>query len=190
MKIYIFGGSFDPPHRGHFEIMNKCKENCDLFLLVPSSISPLKNHFPVADVHHRLKMVNLLAEHSEMEVQVIDWELKKGGMSYTYKTLIYLKSLFPKDELYLVLGADQLDQFFQWKNSDRIIQSVKLIIFYREGFGNNFSTEIPCSWITDFCMDISSTEIRDKIRSQKFPSELLIPEIATYIRQQQLYGFN
>jgi nicotinate-nucleotide adenylyltransferase len=190
VKIYIFGGSFDPPHRGHLEIINRCKDACDLFILVPSSQSPLKKKLPSANDNHRIRMLNLFIKQSEKKIRIEDWELRQGGMSYTCDTVAYLKTRYPEEELFLLIGADQLDNFKNWKNPDEILQNIQLIVFPREGFGNKIHAGIPFSRISDFNVRISSTLIREKITSRNFPYELLTPEIAEYIQQHHLYGLS
>ena len=163
---------------------------CDLFLLVPSSQSPLKEKSPSASDKHRINMLNLFIKRSGRKIQIEDWELKQGGMSYTCNTVAYLKNRYPEEELFLLIGADQLDNFNNWKNPEGILQSIQLIVFPRKGFGKNTRGGIPFSLISDFDMKISSSLIRKKIISQEFPHELLTPEIADYIQQHHLYGLS
>ena len=104
-------------------------------------------------------MLNLLIKQSGSKMRIEEWELRRGGVSYTCDTVAYLKNRYPKEDLFLLIGADQLDNFSTWKNPDQILQHIQLIVFPREGFGRKTHEGIPFSWISDFNIKISSSLI-------------------------------
>ena len=189
MNLIFIGGSFDPPHRGHYEIIRYCCEKCDQLVLIPSTLSPLKHHLPVAEPHNRLKMLELLTQDFDFSIKIDDWELVQAGPNYTYQTIKYLQEQYPEYSISMVIGADQLVKFQQWKKYKEIMSSIHIIGFnrsfcdYTPLFGMNFT------WIEDFNVDISSMEIREKIaKGQNIGNELSQP-IRTYIQENNLYGY-
>ena len=189
MNLIFIGGSFDPPHRGHYEIIRYCCEKCDQLVLIPSTLSPLKHYPPVAEPNNRLKMLELLTQDFDFSIKIDDWELAQSGPNYTYQTIQYLQEQYPEYSISMVIGADQLVKFQQWKKYKEIMSSIHII-----GFNRLYCDYTPLSgmnftWIEDFNVDISSTEIREKIaKGQNIGDELSEP-IQAYIQENNLYGY-
>ena len=189
MKLIFFGGSFNPPHRGHYEIICYCSQKCDQLVLIPSTLSPLKNQLPAAQPHHRTKMLELLTLDFDFPIQIDKWELTQSGPNYTYQTIQYLQEQYPEYSISMVIGADQLVKFQQWKKYKEIMSSIHII-----GFNRSYCDYTPLSgmnftWIEDFNVDISSMEIREKIaKGQNISNELSQP-IRAYIQENNLYGY-
>lgn len=135
MKIGIFGGSFNPIHKGHIKIAEESiKElNLDKFYFVPAFKSPFKSKEKYVDVSHRINMINLVKPH---KTKVSLFEANRKGTSYTIDTIKYFKNKYPNDELYLIIGSDNVYKLNKWKDIDEISKLTKIIIFKREG---NFS---------------------------------------------------
>lgn len=107
-KILIFGGTFNPFHNGHYEILKQAQRvvKPDQTIIVVNNISPHKlTHAPVAGVD-RLQMVKLALEN-EKNITISDYELNKKGPSYTFDSLTYFKKEFPNSEIYFLIGEDQ-----------------------------------------------------------------------------------
>jgi len=120
-RIGILGGTFDPPHNGHIAIARAALENLDLqkVIFMPAKIQPFKAGISISSVNDRMAMLNLaLIGHSQFELS--DIELKRDGMSYTVDTLTALRGTYPKDELYLLIGADNVSQIEKWHRADEI----------------------------------------------------------------------
>ena len=189
MKLIFFGGSFDPPHRGHYEIIQYCCKKYDQLVLMPSTHSPLKNQPPIAESYHRLKMLELLTLDIDFSIQIDNWEFTQSGPNYTYQTIQYLQEQYPEYSISMVIGADQLVKFQQWKKYKEIISSIHII-----GFNRSYCDYTPLSgmnftWIEDFNVDISSTEIREKIAKSKFTGNELTKSVQNYIQENKLYGY-
>jgi len=133
-------------------------------------------------------MLNLLIREYGLKAKIETWEIQQGGVSYTFDTVNYLRNRHPDDDLFLIIGADQLDNFTQWKKAEELLKSLHLIVFPREGYGKSTPEGIPFTLISDFKMNISSSLIRENLNSQSIPHELLTPEITKYIQQHHLYG--
>ena len=188
MKLILFGGSFDPPHLGHLKIIEKCCGECDKLILMPSAHSPLKKNPPIAQAKHRIKMLEILTHELNYPIQIDDWEINQPEPTYTYLTIHKVQNEYPNSSISLVVGADQLEQFQKWKNYQKILDSVHIIGFNRDNYNAVPVEGMNLTWIKDFKMDISSTEIRQQIaKGDHIGSELPQP-IWDYIQDNNLYG--
>ena len=128
------GGSFDPFHLAHLNSLLLVKEkfNLDYSLLVPSFKTPLKDEKKEINPFHRLKMLQKTAENYSF-MFVDDQEISRKGVSYTYKTINALFKQRKQEELFFIMGLDQFYIFDQWKNYEKILQKVNLIVTSRPG---------------------------------------------------------
>ena len=135
MKTGIFGGAFDPIHKGHIYMAQKAMEeySLDRILLVPSGHSPNKTENTMTAFSHRYNMCKLASE-AVPGIEVSDIEIKDESTSYTYVTLQKLKALYPEDELYFIMGGDSLDYFETWMRPDVIAQTAIILVMVRENF--------------------------------------------------------
>jgi nicotinate-nucleotide adenylyltransferase len=123
MRLGIYGGSFDPVHLGHLLVAENCREQCKLdeVWLIPAAISPHKRHAAPADAAHRVEMLKLaIGGHEPFRVSTV--EIDRGGVSYTVDTLEQLHADDPAREMFLILGADALEDLPTWKNPQRICE--------------------------------------------------------------------
>jgi len=132
MNIGIFGGSFNPIHKGHLAIAKEAiKElNLDKLFFVPNFKSPFKTSIKYADPEHRVAMIDLVKPNKS---EVSKFEINRKGISYTFETVDYFKQKFPNDNLYLIIGSDNLYKLHKWKNINDIVSKVKIAVFRREG---------------------------------------------------------
>ena len=178
MRLGVFVGSFNPVHEGHIKVANYLLENnyVDKVLMLPTP-----NYWEKQDlipVEHRLNMLRFY----ETDKIVID--NKHNDYPYTYQVLRSLKEDYD-DELYLIIGADNIENFHKWRNVDEILLN-KIIVLNRNNINinkylKNYNKEqfIP---VTDFpFINISSTEIR------KGNYKHLNPQVAEYIKEHNLY---
>jgi nicotinate-nucleotide adenylyltransferase len=188
-RIGIFGGTFDPPHKGHIAIAEQAKKQLglDCVYFVPAYIPPHKHQHSSTSAEHRLKMMKL-AVSSKKESKVSTIELKRRGISYTVDTLQAFKQRFPKTELVLIIGADNLVQFNSWKSPKTILQLVSLAVYKRKGFSLPLKgSTIDFILLKGRMLRISSTEIRNRIE-KGFPIRALVPKpIVAYIKRHSLY---
>ena len=162
MKRIIFGGSFDPIHRGHFLMAKRAKEelNADIveFVIAPSSRWKKMN----ASEEHRLNMMKK-ALHGIPWAHVSTVELKKKSKTnYTFDTLEILKSKHPKDEFFLLIGSDQANQFDKWYKPDEIAALAQIAVYLREDYplGVDNKKRFRMRVIKGEAFDVSSSAIR------------------------------
>ena len=94
MKLFFFGGCFDPPHKGHFEIIHRCLSICDQFILMPTVYSPLKIIESRTDSFHILQMLKLIIKDLERDIEIDTYDLACSGPSYTVDTVRYLQKKY------------------------------------------------------------------------------------------------
>ena len=132
MKVGIFGGTFNPPHKTHLMLAeNAIKQlGLDKLLVFPCGYPPHKNCD--VDASHRLQMTRLAFAHLP-QVVVDDYEINASGKSYTAKTLQYVKQIYPNDQLYLIIGADSLAYLQDWYQPQTILQLAQVVVYGRSG---------------------------------------------------------
>ena len=201
MKIAFFGGSFDPPHKGHKKIINKSLEIFDKVLIIPNSKSVDKKKMLIESSNHRFNMLNLMFDNSNVEI--VDYEIKSKLPNYTYYTLKFLMNKYKKDNISMIIGQDQLLNLTNWYNYEYIIQNISIICFRRNFKNSNFQKNIykvaKINFI-DFECDISSTDIRmqlsnrnqthsekSKFSSNSFFDYSLDSKVLKYINNENLY---
>ena len=192
MSIYFLGGSFDPPHLGHLKIIQSCFKKFDVnkFILIPTNRSPFKKKMPIATAFHRIQMLKLLINNINKDIIIDDWEVKRDAPSYSYDTIKHLNIIYPNSHLSMIIGEDQLECFKEWKNYNKILDAVELIVFNRSENNHELIKDMEFRLISDFQIDISSTFIREDLSNGKLSQNDLIPEIYHYIQENELYDSN
>lgn len=207
MKTGIFGGAFDPIHKGHIYMAQKAMEeySLDRLFLVPSGHSPNKTENAMTAFSHRYNMCKLAAR-AVPGIEVSDIEIKDESTSYTYVTLQKLKALYPQDELYFIMGGDSLDYFETWMRPDIIAQAAIILVMVRENFSklqmekkiDHIKNLFPADIRLLSCdgMDVSSTQVRGLLkadskavehRSLENTEKLLDAAVMSYIQANNLY---
>lgn len=187
--VGIFGGSFDPIHNGHLITTQYVYEqrNLEKIIFIPSHISPLKqNIIPTSD-EHRLEMVQLALEPFPY-FESSDYEIVKGDISYTYDTLLELKRTYEKIEL--IIGFDNLRVFDQWRFPEKILEIAKLIVMKRTIDNNSQDQNIffdSAIIINTPTIDISATNIRQRVKEGKSIDCLVPQKVKEYIAHNRLY---
>lgn len=195
-KVGIYGGSFDPVHKGHKLLAeNLSKEiNADKVIIIPAAVSPFKKG-TVASDEDRLNMCRLA--FSEDLFTISDWEIKNGGKSYTIDTVSELKRLYPNDKLYLFMGDDMLLSFHKWYKYDEILKLCTLVCGCRTEDGEKLSLmkdyaenvlnlkENEIVICESEPIEISSTEIRENLK--KGDCDFLDEKVNEYIKSRGLY---
>ena len=190
-KIGILGGTFDQIHLGHLILAQELKEEIGLqkVVFVPSANPPHKEGTYISSAGDRLMMTQIAIQGNQ-DFSFSDLELKREGKSYTIDTIDEFKKLYPESELYLLLGSDVLEELNSWKNPEIIFEDVKVVIAIRPGFdeideGNGFVKKACLINING--LNISSTQIRQKVKEGKSIRYLVPPEVEELIQAKNLY---
>ncbi len=199
MKIGICGGTFDPVHVGHLAIAELVREEfaLDKVLFIPSGKPPHKDLDSVTDPVHRLNMVQC-AVSTNPNFEAVSIEVERRGYTYTVDTLKQLHELYPKGtEFYYIIGADVVMDLLKWKNADEVFTLTSFIALMRPGFNDEeFKTRLTYLKskynvnITGFeapLIEISSTFIRDRIKSGKSVKYFTTEPVERYIKENKLY---
>lgn len=185
-KVGIFGGSFDPIHNGHLRIARFLKEkgNLDEVLFIPAQISPFKTKAPpLAHCSHRLSMIELAIQF-EAGMRALDLECRRAPPSYTIDTVLELGS-DPSLQLFLLLSDHSMHDFSSWKEAESLS---KLAFPLIADVQNESRFPYPCSRFPIEKMEISSTEIRERLVRGVDCSHLLPLSVLNYIFTNHLYG--
>ena len=211
MRIAIFGGTFDPPHTGHLLAASDAFDalSLDRLFFVPAASQPLK------DGHHasagqRFAMVEaLIGSDPRFEADPI--EIQRSGLSFTVDTVTAYAERFPDAERYLLVGADVLATFAQWREPERIRQLAEMVVLKRgeggvslegpqaverqmrqaaAGSGRKsvaMAAMEPPRFLETRRIDISSTEIRSRVKNGKSIKGFVPEAVAAYITAAALY---
>lgn len=190
MKLGIFGGTFDPPHIGHLIVADNVREQLglDKIIFIPSFIAPHKLDVKSADPKQRFEMVEISIKNNR-DFIVYDIEIERKGKSYTIDTINTLEIIHPQAQFYLIIGMDNLIEFPQWKSPHEIVSKVELVVMNRPGYDKPQKNEFVkhATFIRVPNIDISSSEIRRRIRMGKTIRYLVHPEVEKYIVNKGLY---
>ena len=207
--IGIFGGSFDPIHKGHIESLKSVikKLNLSKVLVIPNKVSPLKD-LSVASSSEKIKMLEIAFKDLK-EIEIEDYELKKEGPSFMIETLQYLdKKLGKKKHFLLIIGEDSFQSFNRWKNYQHIVKMTSILVMNRPGLNNDLTTkaiELHQDYIENTCRDnnfkkgkiyiikikpnpASSTHIRENIDDKSVLAEGLDDDVLKYLQEQKIYN--
>lgn len=191
MKIGIYGGSFNPIHKGHTELAASIVQQGlvdELWMLV-SPLNPLKRDATsnIAEYEHRINMARLATEHIE-GVKVSDFERFLPLPSYTVTTLHELHKAYPEHEFVLIIGADNWERFPRWYHAQEIIETYTILIYRRPGYEIDETALPPSVQLVHAPLyDISSTEIRETAKEGKMMRKWVNEKVAEYIERHQLY---
>lgn len=197
MRIGVFGGTFDPPHVAHLAAARAAKEQLELdeVLLIPAGRNPVKPAIASSPGRARLKMVEL-AIADEAGLSCSDIEITRGGPSYSVETLAELHMAQPAD-YWLLLGSDQLRQFFEWHMPHRILQLCRLAAVIRPPDTRLEIEHRLADWMQDRVdfvemapMDISATRLRSMIKEGVPVDRWVKPSVLAFIAENRLYKDN
>lgn len=184
MQIAVYPGSFDPLHIGHLSILEYLQARFDKVILVISPQNPFKSVEKADSARGRYEAAKAaLKRHPELsKVECTDIELGLGLPSYTHRTLEALHQLYPDDRLTLVVGADNLIRFREWKNYERILLDYGVRVYPRKGVDALAQIDGLVSENPDFkiqfaemdLVDISSSQIREMIAAGEDVSRWVI----------------
>jgi nicotinate-nucleotide adenylyltransferase len=190
MKIGILGGTFNPPHIGHLIVAESIRDQLrlDKILFVPSYIPPHKLFSQVALPKQRLEMVELAIEKNR-NFSASPLEIAREGKSYTIDTINSLINLHPASQLFLIIGMDNLMDFSDWKSPNDIVSKVELLVMNRPGYDADVKSEFKrfATFVKVPNIDISSSDIRRRIKLGRSIRYLVPFEVEQYILKKGLY---
>ena len=190
MRVGVFGGSFDPPHLGHLLAAVDAYEalSLDRLIFVPVGTQPLKTATPpMASSQDRAEMVRrMVADDPRFEVSEV--EIDRGGLSYMVDTLEGLTA--GQTELFLILGMDAMATFDRWKSPARIRELATLAVLTRDGGGAEGPFEAGAGMIAIGTrrLDVSSSEVRERLRQGKPIRGFVAESVERYISAANLYA--
>ena len=220
MRIGLFGGTFDPIHRGHLRAVSEVKTifKLDHIYLIPAALPPHKTPVSVSNADDRLEMIKL-AICGTAGAAVSDVEIQRKGPSYTIDTVYHFKNTQPDDaRIFLIMGMDAFLEIDTWKSYRQLLEQISVIVMARPSdryqsvqqgwkilkeyikskisadyrFSGSQNAFISADWqpvyICDIkALDISSTQIRQRVKQKQTIENWVPARVAEYIHQKGLY---
>lgn len=185
-RIGIYGGTFNPIHIGHLIIANTVLNDLDLdeIWFMPDNIPPHKNKKVAIDPRHRLQMLQrAVFDNQRFKIETL--EIERGGVSYTYDTMMSLKMLCPNDDFYLIMGGDMVQDLPNWYHVDDLAKIVQFVGVKRMGVSAD--SKYPIIWVDGPSFDFNSSMIRDRIYHGQSVRYLVPDAVLEYIYRERLY---
>ena len=188
-RVGILGGTFNPPHLGHLIMAQQVGDQLGLdeVRFMPDAQPPHVDEKKTIAVEDRANMVQeAIVDNPLFRLETA--EIERGGKSYTYETMKFLKAKHPDTQYYFIIGGDMVDSLHTWYHIDELVKLVTFVGIKRTGYPT--TSQYPVIWVDAPLIDISSTQIRQKI-SHGHSVRYLVPEaVAAYIKEHHLYEQN
>ena len=174
IKTGIFGGSFNPIHNGHIALAQAVLQQCGLdeVWLMVSPQNPLKQESALLADDLRLELAQQALEGVE-GVKACDYEFRLPKPSYTWNTLQHLSHDCPDHEFVLLIGGDNWGRFSRWRHWKDILRQYDIVVYPRDGYAGTIQMPL---------LDVSSTQIRERVQSQKSITGLVPAVIEDKVR--------
>jgi len=214
-RVGLFGGTFDPIHYGHLRAAEEIRQILSLnkIYFIPSAVPPHKKDSNITPAEDRLKMLRLAIEGNE-HFGISEFELENKAPSYTVDTLEHLTVVYPDLEFYFIVGNELFNQIESWKDYSRLFELCSFAVITRPGFSDLDSNKIPLALKDDFRyykkienvisytksslkdivfteirgIEISSTDIRNFVKSKKSIKYLVPNKVEKFIITEKLYA--
>ncbi len=185
-KIAIYGGTFNPIHIGHLLTAFDVLEQTDYkkVIFIPTNIPPHKEFNRDVSAEDRIKMVELSIS-SIKDFLFDDIEIKRGGKSYTYDTIVYLQEKFSNAQFGFIVGDDLAKELHTWKNFPQLQNMCEFLCLKRDNI--EIKTDYKLTHINNRIISIGSTEIRERIRKELPITFMVTREVENYIYENRLY---
>lgn len=200
IRIGVFGGTFDPVHNGHIELVRNTARciRSDKIMIVPTPLNPFKTDSePIAGADDRLTMLRLAFKDDDY-VEISDLEFAIGKPSCTYDTLKLISGIFSEAEIHFIVGSDSYMTLEDWQKSDSLLREMKFACAYRAcdaetgdvsvkaaEYRKKYGTETVI--IADKIQNVSSTSIREAVASGESIEGMVPRSIEHYIHEHRLY---
>lgn len=203
VRVALMGGTFDPPHIGHFLAASDAFDQLQLdrLVFVPAATQPLKQHLVSSPANHRLRMVQLMVE-GDSRFEVDEIEIRRTGLSFTVDTLEEYSRRFPDAERFFLLGVDAFGLLEQWRDAARVVNLAHLVVLTRAAddvapLDQNAVTKqvrsiggsgaVDPRVLNTRRVDVSSTEIRERVRAGQPIRGYVSESVGHYIEFNGLY---
>jgi len=203
-KIGVFGGTFNPVHKGHelAAVEFYTKLNLDKLLIIPANIPPHKKSCGDISPMSRLEMCGICFDkYKNYNIEVSDIEIKKSGVSYTFDTLESLLKIYQKDFniIYFLVGSDMFLYLEKWHKYKELLDMCVFTVAFRNNTESPENSEVlklrdklanqgyKTELLNNKAFEISSTELREKLNSGLDSADYLSPEVLDYIKEKNLY---
>ncbi len=201
MKLGLFGGSFDPVHRGHVLPVLEARERLELdqVIYLPTADPPHKPGRQFAPAHARYSMVEL-ALLDEPDLQVSALELTPGRAAFTVDTVEHFEAEYPDAELHVLIGGDSFASLDSWGRWRDIVAMARIVVLVRPGWEiertrRDLSPELArvaegerVHFLANPAVEVSSTDLRQRIhRGEEIPAQVMPPLVLQYVRKYSLY---
>ncbi len=189
IRTGIFGGSFNPIHNGHISLARQLREKAGLdeVWLMVSPQNPLKKSSDLLDDNLRMEMARLGVEGQE-GIIASDYEMHLPKPSYTWNTLQSLSKDYPDREFVLLMGGDNWALFDKWYHYDDILKNYSIVVYPRRDSLRSFRETLSAQIVEAELLDISSTEIRERIKAGKGIRRMVPKAVADFIKEKELYA--
>jgi nicotinate-nucleotide adenylyltransferase len=190
VRLGVLGGTFDPPHVGHLLAASDACEALalDKVLFVPAKVPPYKLHSVQASPEQRLKMLELtVGDDPRFEASRL--ELDRDGLSFTVDTLDALARETPGVSLFMLIGEDLATQIASWRDAARIAELATIVVLVRATMATQSALEstLPMTKLATRRIELSSTEIRDRVRAGRSIHGFVTDAVSAFIRAAGLY---
>ncbi|MDT6980863.1 nicotinate-nucleotide adenylyltransferase [Levilactobacillus zymae] len=185
-RIGILGGTFNPPHLGHLVIADQVATQLglDKVLFMPDAEPPhvdRKLTIPAAD---RVAMVKAaIADNPQFKLELT--EVQRGGLSYSYDTMLQLTQQHPENQYYFIIGGDMVAYLPKWHRIDELVKLVQFVGVCRQGYAHE--SPYPVLWVDVPNIGISSTMVRQRVRNGQSVRYLVPTLVDLYIKEHLLY---
>ena len=193
LRLGLFGGTFDPPHRGHTTVVTDVADALELdqVLWIPANQPQNKSLRVLAPVALRIEMTRAAVD-TDLRFELSGLEAERGGASFTVETVRALRRNYPGSILFLIIGTDQFRKLNTWRSPEELLHLTKLVVMDRDGMrGRDHSPDMEgldkVHFVDTRRIDISSTDVRAAVRDKRDLSALVHTGVAEIILREGLY---
>lgn len=185
-QIGIFGGTFNPVHTGHLVMADQVgtQLGLDKVYFMPDSTPPHVDKKEAIAAKYRVEMLAAAIKDNPLfDLELC--EIERGGISYTYDTMAYLKKKHPNTAYYLIMGADMVNYLPKWHRVAELAKLVQFVGVKRPGYAPR--SKYPVLWVDAPLLEITSTGIRKRVANGESIRYLVPDAVETYIEKEGLY---
>lgn len=185
-QVGIFGGTFNPVHNGHLVMADQVGNQLglDKVCFMPDATPPHVDTKGAIAAKYRVEMLAAaIAGNPLFDLELC--EIERGGVSYSFDTLTYLKQQHPDTDYYFIIGADMVNYLPKWYRIDDLVKMVQFVGVKRPGYTPQ--SQYPVLWVDAPMLEITSTAIRERVQTGESIRYLVPDAVAAYIEKEGLY---